>query len=160
VGTLAGGRLTVLVTVVTDGPVPAVHISRIITPDFVRFKQKIVPAGEVFPLAPQTMCVLPAVVGVRVPAIRHVGTVHGVVTHIRGTSLWVHTGSVATVHLVGVVAVVVVHVVQESHLALDPLGTAVRALVEEGAVVRVGELGKTGLGTNFAAREGGGAGED
>ena len=72
-----GGRLlAVLVTVVTDGPVAAVHPVGIVTLHIDVVEEQVVSTDEVVAGAVETVPVLAAVEGVRVPAARHVGAVH------------------------------------------------------------------------------------
>lgn len=100
-----------MIAFIADWPATTVNSIRIITPIPHRIIQKVILAHEMLPSAVFTVPVFPAVVGVLIPAVRHLAAVHHVVacrgSRCRGVTVlvaWTTYGALSTVDCVGVVA--------------------------------------------------------
>ena len=141
---------TIAVTVITDRPLSTVNILWVVTPLFLRFKQQAIFANFVLSVQiTHAGPVLATVVGIRKVPLAQFTTVSlpGVATVLGGcycrgcdTVLGIVAGPLTTLHICGIEAAVR-HMEQKVSLAQLVLGTPIVALVEGGAVVRVGELG-------------------
>ncbi len=141
---------TIAVTVITNRSLATVNILWVVTPLFLRFKQQAVLAQFVLSVQiTHTGPVLATVVGIRKVSLAQFTTVSlpGVATVLGScyssscdTVLGIVARSLTTLNICGIKAAVQ-QMEQKVSLAQLVFGTPVVALVEGGAVIRVGELG-------------------